>query len=776
MAVNRFYTPSLPEYTSQFVEDKTPWDSIIGLEQEKLQRGEKALAYAAETDALTGSLTPGYRTQNIAPEVTSAYKQKMDKWMENYGESSYSIPALRELTKINAEFRSDPNVKLIQQDREASGVYEQMRRNPNYRPESDPNIDRATGELKQLTSGASYTPYDTPINYADAREEIRQMFKDVEEERSSGTPSTVWLPGPDGTEVAAMKTTQYSNRDPEKLKLAEDALVQKMLRGETPGSQYLKAITPEDQWNENYIRSVINEEKTPFTTKNQVDDYQIMPGQTRSTKTGGSKFEGQPMTFDRPLEPMVPGFNFTSGKEDGDISKLTALGMWANDKIGNISNNENYYAAIKDDPESLLKLPTDVNVTDKDGRTIKTGPVGPLAIGNNSDMMRKAFIKNRMVEDAPGTMKMFDDYFKNKESEDLSRSEKWGLKNDKKKVTEWMNDYLEKNKIDTKAFDNDFSESRALEAALADGVGKPDSPFKTEWDLLNTPPNRYTAEQNIWLKSNLKRYEKEQSKKVGFSETKPFDPEDQAFLTEKIAGLTVDTQGRLTGSGGQTSAILGTRWIDPQNPNDEFTEKEKKKAFGDKEAFFINGWIPAETSQYGPGLLDVTIGDKQYYIEGPKEWREPMRFTTNAYSYELPNRAGHGDVFAIRDVDPNSFQLDVVDRWNNIDGKKGAGRFDTYMVTRRNPRNNQIELNVFSKNPMEIEGKDPVKEPYDPENNPDGYRTVPLGGIGDQIPESTMRFAAMRAFLEMKRLKGHDVSKEIESLQQAYTKINGTGQ
>jgi hypothetical protein len=772
MGINRFYTPALPVYTSQFVEDKSPYSEMINFEQEKLQRGEKAIALAEETNALTGSLIPGYQTKGMTPLVTDKYKQKVNKWMQDYGETSYSIPALRELSKINAEFRSDPDVKTIQQDREAASLYDRWISDPLYRREADPNINPETGDVRQLISGQGFSQYQRPTQYANILDEVNESYRQVETETSSGEPSTIWVPGPNGVDVAAMKTTTYEQRSPEKLAANRKQLVQQILNTETPGSRYLKATTSPDKWNEDYINQIISREEEKYKTRSFKDNYEYLPGQTKTSGKKKSQIQQIDMTFDLPLEPMNPGYFFDDGTNEGDLSKMSTLKVFKDTKLLNYGDNLEYYAKVKDDPEALLGLHS-VNVIGEDGKERKIDAKTPLGIGSDSKMMRNALLTTRLVEDAYGTKKMFEEYFAKKEVEVTGKWEKKALEEEKEDVLKTIDKTLDKLNINENAFDNDFSESKTINAALAYGFNDPDNPFKSETELLIKGSKDFTPKENMWLKSNLKKFEKEQSKTVGFGQVIAFDPEDQAYVSEKLGGLTMDTQGRFTGEGGLSSALIGGRWVDPENPNHEFDKDEKKSIAKKDEAFFVYGMVDPRTSQYGPGMLSVTIGDKQYYIEGPNELVEPQRFSNNAFSYNLPNRAGQGDLFAVRNIGPGQ-QLQVVDRWNNIEGKMGPNRNDTWMSVRRNPRTEQLELNVFQGNPREMEGESPIKKPFDSKNNPQGYMTAPLGSYSSDIDDLHMRYMAARAFLEMKKKKGQDITQDLKLLNEDYnTAANG---
>lgn len=784
MAVNRFYTPSLPEYTSQFVEDKTPWDSIIGLEQEKLQRGEKALAYAAETDALTGSLTPGYRTQNIAPEVTSAYKQKMDKWMENYGESSYSIPALRELTKINAEFRSDPNVKLIQQDREASGIYEQMRKSPNYRPETDPNIDPETGQVRQFGAGQSYNPYDTPIEFGDLANSIRQRIGTLKSESSSAKPSIETIKGKDGS-YDVMRQRNISRINPETLKQTQESLIQGILKGDdsVPGSRYQKAIAG-DQWNEDYVRNMVEQESEPFAQESFNDSFSFAPGQSgpKTAPKPGDILRG--LTLPTPATLIQPGWSPADiGEAPGEISKVDAIQMKLDQNTVEKEMAPEYYQAIKTRPDDILHPPASINVLGKEmDRTSKFLKPGDAAMdfyggGHATKLFSNALIKTDAYENPATVREKWDNYFAEKEQTIKPGSKDYGtLQEDKKRVNNLIDEAFKTMKIDQSPFKNEFDWDRALYAAKASGViGTKGFPFANETELMSTEPEDLTGKQKIALRANAKAYENERSKDLKWGE-QFIIPTDIALELTKAYNPTVGSDGLISGTVkkseiGATWSLLGSRMMeyDKHGIIQEVTPERRQEILKPGKQFTINTKLNDRTSDIGSGMLPITIGKENYFIEGPKEWVEAGKLDNNAYSYELPNRNGVGDVFTVKNAQGmfTGAPIKVSGRWDYEHDQSTP--YDVSMMVRDNVKTGRVELVVFDKNPMKGDDPNILKERASDDGSDKGYKTYRLGDSGQEVDPILMDLAVSMAYYDKLHEKNPKI--DLEAEKQALTKM-----
>jgi hypothetical protein len=734
MAVNRFYTPSLPQYTSQFVEDKTPWEPILGFEQQKLQRGEKALEYAAETDALTKSLMPGYRTQDIAPQITENYKQKMNKWMQDYGETSYSMPALRELTKINAEFRGDPEVKKVMQDREASQLYEQWRKSPNYRPESDPNIDHSTGKLKQLQFGEQYSPYTPTVDYANIGDEINQQLSVLKPNISTSAPRTAYVAGPidprtgKATPIPVMAYDRISQLNNEDIKATEDAYVKSGLEATTPAQQYQKAVLG-DKYNEEYLRDRFRQEVPKYTRKDVITDYNNLPtsyGNTGRGKKTGTKEPEHTYTGPVPYTSST-GVSSASGISFDEPAGTSSLGQkvenWSNrdlvTKMYEVTGGENaegksgdLYKKYRDDIPTLVNEESFAHIKGEGrGRVTIPDPLGRV------DNFAQVILQRRLFEDPGGTVTKLDDYERQVRNAGPTK-ENGDILNNISKARKFINTQLEANGITEKGFESPLAFDQAKYSAINSRlVDLPGSPFKNTDDLKTTKMEDMTPSKNRWLRATVKSYEREQAKTVGFGQWESLPEADTKKLNEIYFGKTLKPDGTFTESKGVTAAFMGARIIDPEHPDKEMDKDEKAKVFTKDKAAFIDGRLTDETSQFGPGTIIVNAKGKTYYITGPDQMTEPHRFENAVYSKDFSNRHGQGDPFAVQGIDVNNFNISLNDRWTN----KSRPSFgtDTWMAFRDNPNTNNTEIIFYGGNPQSDKK---YNQPYS-DKNPDGYRT-----------------------------------------------------
>lgn len=784
MGVNRFYNPSLPQYTSQFVEDQTPWDQIMDLEQTKIQRSDKALEYAAETDALTKSLIPGYRTQDISPVVTENYKKRMDKWMQDYGESSYSVPALRELTKINAEFRADPMVKLIQQDREATPLYEGMKKSPNYRPETDPNlIDPATGQLRQFSATDQYRPYDQPIEYASYEDEMNEELRMLDKETTTGDPYTKYMDGPIGpngrpTQVPLWGTDRITQINPNQLSAAEEQLVNKYMGKNTPASRYLAAKMGDD-YNEENVRKLVKEQSTKFANKSVLKEFSAFPaGYLPQGKKGvptppkqEPKFSGPtPYTSASGVAPST-GVSLAAPRSDGSGPGKVEKGL-DNHLIKSMYKATGGPSAEGKNGEIYMKYRDDMNVLVNDMNNIDG--IGLLKVGEDRGSglmvtgpfsgpgsMAQTILQRRLFEDPVGTMSLFNAYSEQKLNQFQSQgptTEGLDVLKNIKKTKDYLNKELEKQGITEDAFESDLAFDQAKHAVVQSGLlAMPGSPFKSREDLYAADMSTMTPWQNRWLRSTMKKVERDQSKTVGFGKWESLPDDDLKKLNSLYFGMTQKSDGTFSTNKGYTAQFMGARIIDPEDPNDELTQKEKQKIFTEKNPGFIDGRLTDQSSQFGPGTLIINAGGKTYYMTGPDELVEPNRFENAVYSKDFSNRHGQGDAFAIQGVDPESFNMGIVDRWTK--GKKPKYEADTWMAYRDNVNTGNTEQIVYKGDP---ESNKKYNEPESKEN-PNGYKTYPIGRTEDvkmnNITPVDFRYRSMERHIieagikEAKRIK-----------------------
>jgi hypothetical protein len=747
MSINRFYTPSLPQYTSQFVEDKTPWDQIMAYDKEKIDRSDKALAYQAETDALTKSLIPGYRTQGDSPVVTDNYKKRMDKWMQDYGESTYSIPALRELTKINADFRSDPLVKKIAQDREANAQRDAMVKDPNYRQETDPNIDQTTGELKPL-EGNQFTPYDRPVLYASYEDEMNSELSILKPERRETDPFTKEVKGPPDkngkpTTIPIWGTETVSQINPESLTNVEEQLVKKYMEKNTPASRYLSAKMGEN-YNEENVRKLVKEQSTKFANKSIEKQFQALPAGymptgrragSGTTKKPESTWSGPtPYTSASGVSPST-GVSLDTPKSvgNGPGAIQTWLDNDATKKMFEVTGGPNIegkdgelYNKYKDNMDVLVNEDKFAQVgEDKVQGIVLPDPRGVFGVKN----MAQVVLQRRLFEDPAGTMSMFNAYKQQKESQlagngPLKADDK-SLRNIKETET-FLNRELAKQGITEKPFESDLAFDQAKHAVIQSGMlTMPGSPFKSQEDLFKADMKKLTPWQNQWIKSTMKKVEKNQMNKVGFGTWESLPDADLKKLDDLYFGKTRKEDGTFSADAGNTAMLMGSRIWDTENPNKEVDKDVRDDIFKKNKAAFIEGKLTDESSQFGTGTLILNANGKTYYMTGPDQMSSKKKFENAAYSRDFSNRHGQGDAFAIQGVDPRNFSIGVNDRWSK--NKTARSESDVWMAFRDNPNNGKTELILYEGDP---ETNKKFSEPKS-DTNPQGYITQPYWNTSD---------------------------------------------
>ena len=81
---NRYYRPSVPRYTSQFIEEPYPAELIMqsgAMKNQQLQEIRKGLG---EFESIIDEYTqPGYRTVELAPEVRDEWHNKLHYCMHS---------------------------------------------------------------------------------------------------------------------------------------------------------------------------------------------------------------------------------------------------------------------------------------------------------------------------------------------------------------------------------------------------------------------------------------------------------------------------------------------------------------------------------------------------------------------------------------------------------------------------------------------------------------------------------------------------------------------
>jgi len=201
---NRFYVPTPTRYTSQFVEERYPFDAMLALEQQKVQRAENISAGEGELMSLLGPLTtPGHFTQEESQIAQQELAGKIEKFRTTHEDDMTSINTIRDLSKLRGEILNDPRVKAMELDREVwSPQWDQVRLNRKSNLDIDPNLtDPNQPELgvTQWHPGQSYPVIQPLQGMVDWQKPILDIYnqmtpritsKPVSETTAEGVPFT----------------------------------------------------------------------------------------------------------------------------------------------------------------------------------------------------------------------------------------------------------------------------------------------------------------------------------------------------------------------------------------------------------------------------------------------------------------------------------------------------------------------------------------------------------------------------------------------------------
>ena len=759
MAVNRFYNPSLPQYTSQFVEDKTPWDQMLALEQTKLERTDKAQQMAGQVDALSSALTAGLRTNDLAEEVKGRYKGALNEWYKKYDGNYANSQAIRNLTKLNAEFSGDRDVQLVAKDYQDSEYYKKIKMQQQAGQE-DPNYHPVNG-YSQFKSGDEYVGYDPLM---DVRDYMTKMYGNIKTTQGSNTAYKEIAKQLDGKQVLdendepivfqGYETTNYEKRDATELGRATTNEAQNIISQRGPMAKVLAnrlGVNVNDLTVDQVQGELKRYEKENEIVNSQSSFHAIGEGRSAGAKPKDIPI-GAGLSGPGSVEKIIPPAN-DLGTVEGS---KTELGLIAKHSVKNLkewmstNRNQEYYNAVKNDPSKLLE-PESYNILDPPSEKSKlkwdfgTASLGEIGAPNT-------LIEQKIMDSPIEAKQMFDEYFANEESKGLSYIEKNKLRSQKHAFEKTYKSVLKNFNIDEKPFENDQEFTKAIIAYASKYGNSVEGPLKMNVLNLTQEEVQKNPSLIVELKLNKIAYGKEISEK-GVTPVIEIIP-NSIELTKVLVNSTIGSNGVLEKDGGATSLFLGANVFrkNPDKERDRLLEKEnRQELFKAGTSVNTQGMLSPETSQYGPGVFSLMIGDEEFYMEGPKEIVEANRFIYNARSYGRPNNMRVGDFFFIRgnNLNKQTGELDFIvgDRWNNIDGKMSPEPTDVWMNVTYNSKIKDMELRGYMKNPN-IKDKS-IGEPYS-ESNKNGYLSIPLGvGLTQSPQNETLERAAQLIYNEV---------------------------
>jgi len=711
---------------------------MIALEQQKIGRSDAALAGAAEAESYINSLMPGYRTEDITPKVISDYEKQLDQWQEKHGQQLYSVPAMRDLTRIQGKFQADQRVKNIQLDREQNAFYDRFRASPLYDPDTDPNLD-PEGRVRQL-GAEEYRQYENPVLFANIQDEIDEQLKSIEPRSEQFSRIKELTHEKYGT-MPVIEQGRRNVLDESDFNAVREDVVASIMRADTKGGKYIKAKLGEDFTEENVREMVRERERLRYIDQPMTSVSQIS-GLNRASDDD-SIFTGQ--QFPGAAEEIIDKERLPNLEVD-KVNIVDKARLFDISKTMDFSGNREVYNKIKDDPAALL----------------------------DNDVTRKNFIRNRALDDYYGTEEMFNTYFQgelekyglnivgksdqyiknyinNIKDKDQKR-EASKLNKKRKDVDGWLEQVDEKFNIEGSAFDSD---NDLMEAVHIFEVTKNDPDY--EWDgfenidLIEDHEDLGKKQKNQLLK-NVRNWMGSELGKVTYPRIIPFsakssDPNSVQNITGQMIGIQMNTNGEVVADASPNSIYMGSAVIRPGNkPEDQLTPKEKRKILPEGSVASVTGMVNPETTGLGPGWLSLTIGDQQYYMRGSDEFVESQRLGWNLYSYEVPKNANVGEMFAVRGTDKRTGLPVVIDRWNK--DKMGRDENDVWMNTVYNPYTGKVTLKVYNQDPF-VSDKRGVRF-VGSDENPEGFDfiEVPSSMLGASPDQATFMEAVRQAFVQ----------------------------
>lgn len=238
--MNRYYRPSAPRYTSQFVQEQYPTELLMQTGAMKYQNKQKIAGEMAELSALTNVLPAGNRTQEMANEVRAEWDNNINELINKYSNNYDSPQALMEFTKLKQRFQRDPDIQLMKQDYEIGNKqWEDIRKSPTFLlDKKGDNINPETEQLWQFSRGDQYRDYSPVTRYVDWEEEASKGLRSIPKQGryvKERRPYTDELGNTGMEEVQG----QISERDPNSIVEQTISMAENVLNRSTPAGAYL---------------------------------------------------------------------------------------------------------------------------------------------------------------------------------------------------------------------------------------------------------------------------------------------------------------------------------------------------------------------------------------------------------------------------------------------------------------------------------------------------------------------------------------------------------
>lgn len=745
MGINRFYTPYLPEYTSQFVEKDV--GDMLDLMELKAKRDERAYALKDETDALLQSIQPGYRTTQMAPQVQQYYKGKINEYMQKHESNMSSVAAIGDLTKLRSEFRADPNVSLIKQDREANDYWDRMRTREDYDIQTDPNVDPTTGQPRQFEPGQSFENYNTPIFRSDYDKMINEAYKQIEPDISYGNSYVEDVKDEAGNVVARqIVRPRYSRVSDEKLDPVRANLANRLANDQGQPSQYFRAKFQGEPTEENINAYLRGKYEEPYRRVQSVATYS-------SPISAGPEEEEAPTSqptyggLNRPVFPTNnKGINvkedLSSRKESRAAKSITNTDEKVDDLWLDLASDNTGLVP----PETLFGNRT----VEYEGETINPfGKRGEMTSYRNIKKAVKGVMFNNLdnnyfktVDDYIGEDGYYNRYKTREEFNEAKDNGEidglWGdYKDLKEQITNAVAEYdkvMEFDNAETEILSTDLTKNQAYYAVLSSGIfdtaentpfdvnGK--DPVQRSITFKNSDVEDWNTQQRTWASKMTKAYLKDASNTIINPDYEEITEGERKNIEQAFVGKTTPGNAVIK-NGAMTEHLKDARWIPVDIVSDNKIAKQLKK--GDIKSLTveqkrdiimanqgttstgkpsgetvvnINGRYPDDEMAPGSGYYSVTIGQDTWMIQGSQEEVEAGRLQNNIFSYEFTENVGNGNVFALDYYDPSK-PLRIIDIHNQ--DKIGESERAIWMQTIKDEQDGSVKLLIYNTNPNSIE-------------------------------------------------------------------------
>jgi len=357
MAINRFYRPSQPAYTSQFVAEQYPVDLMLQQGAMKYSQAQQFYQNVGKLSALNATLQPGYRTTRMAPMIRRKYEDEIQAFTEKYSDSYDSPQALMDLSRLRNTWSNDPDVQLIMYDREMGNKQrdKMLQDTDTYHLDIDKNVDRESGMLKQFNPGDSYIGYQPLLKYVDIPTQLRGELDKVPWQK--GTRSAIRMV-PDPTNPTGQRMIkQEIEQDIEQRTLDTFAptiqtLINRYRQGGEEWTEYLRAKAGADVSDEQLAKYFANI-AIPLTGVKETADYNY----ETMRDWLGKDYEGQGNmpVFKLPGTGIEPGSKKVRPR---DIRRSALINKFSKDDF-NFTDNDQYLntlhkAAIEQNNKEIL--------------------------------------------------------------------------------------------------------------------------------------------------------------------------------------------------------------------------------------------------------------------------------------------------------------------------------------------------------------------------------------------------------------------------------------